>query len=83
MSIFSSASRAICNTFDMVGDVAASGQEVIEIGTRYVHNRAAEQRHTDQDTVKLRTAQVLNGIREELHADPNLAAIYAEFEEDW
>lgn len=76
MGIFSSASKAISSTFDIVTDVAEAGGKTVSMATTFVDNRATKQNLTDKQSVMLDTAKHMREIQVELEADKELSAIF-------
>lgn len=76
MSIISSVSQAIQESFNLVTDVAKTTQESLSVGTEYIHNRASSQKLTDKEIVRVSTAKTLTELKTELDSDEELKKMY-------
>lgn len=83
MSVLSSISNALTQTFDTIGAVAQTAQETVGMATEYVHNRAHSQKLTDKQAVIVSTAKTLQVHKQELDKDAELKALYDELESNW
>lgn len=83
ISVFRSVSNSLISVFNTITDVADTAGESVQIATTYVHNRAIEQKLTDNSHVRLSTAKSLRAIQVELEGDEALTKIFEDLEQEF